>query len=151
MLLIQVYSSYLVLLALANPYLIDISLIRLINISNPILLVSSTPLDIELKRVPLLRNINQRYREIKPISTIIARQVVIIQQSSIVTLVRKIYSYYSQGLGLFTSYIVLVFKGTPYFKGSYANYNFNASGKGYLYYILSFLYNLFYLLIISRR
>ena len=54
----RVRSSYLVLLAPANPYLIDISLIGLINISNPILLVGGTPLDIELKRVPLLRNIN---------------------------------------------------------------------------------------------
>ena len=151
MLLMRVRSSDLVLLALANPYLIDISLIGLINISNPILLVSGTPLDIELKRVPLLRDINQRRGEIKPISTVIARQVVIMQQASIVTLVRKVYGYYSRGLGLFASYIVLVFKGTPYFKGSYANYNFNTSGKGYLYYILSFFYNLFYLLIISRR
>ena len=58
MLLMRVRGSDLVLLAPTNPYLIDISLIGLINISNPILLVSSTPLDIELKRVPLLRNIN---------------------------------------------------------------------------------------------
>ena len=54
----RIRGSNLVLLALANPYLIDMSLIGLINVSNPILLVSGTPLDIELKRVPLLRNID---------------------------------------------------------------------------------------------
>ena len=58
MLFMRVRSSYLVLLALANPYLIDVNLIGLINISNPILLVGSTPLNLELKRVSLLRNIN---------------------------------------------------------------------------------------------
>ena len=58
MLLMRVRGSDLVLLAPANPYLIDISLIGLINISNPILLVGGTPLDVELKRVPLLRDVD---------------------------------------------------------------------------------------------
>ena len=58
MLLMRVRGSDLVLLAPANPYLIDVSLIGLINISNPILLVGGTPLDVELKRVPLLRDVD---------------------------------------------------------------------------------------------
>ena len=58
MLLMRVRGSDLVLLASANPYLIDVSLIGLINISNPILLVGGTPLDVELKRVPLLRDVD---------------------------------------------------------------------------------------------
>lgn len=151
MLLMRVRGSHLVLLAPANPCLIDVSLTGLTNVGNPILPVGGTPLDVELKRVPLLRDVDWRRGEMKPISTVMARRAAIVQQAGMVAPVGKVCGYCSRGLGPFASCVVLVFEGTPHFKGSCANCNFNAGGKGCSHRMPSFLHDLFYLLTIGRR